>query len=152
MTPPVNLMGLFDAPAPLFAWLDVHMGEWVPPVFRLVIWGAVFGAISMLLYRGLSAQDRIERDKRELKAARKALNAFDGEMEEAWPLMRRVVRLSLRQVGRVGWPAIVASLPLVFVLCWADGSFRHAYPGWEWPFFGSLLVVSIGLKVALRIV
>jgi uncharacterized membrane protein (DUF106 family) len=121
-------MGIFDAAGPLLAWLDTQSARIVPAVIRLVIWGIASGLISMLLYRWLSDQDRIGRGKRELKAAQRALNAYDGELEEAWPLMRRLVQLALRQVGRVGWPAVVASLPLLFVLSWLSTTYGYSYP------------------------
>jgi hypothetical protein len=121
-------MGIFDALGPVFAWLDSQAAGVVPDLFRLLIWGIACGAISMLLYRWLSAQDRINRGKRELKAAQHALNTFDGEFTDAWPLMRRLIRLSLQQVGRVGWPAVVASVPLLFVLSWLSTNYGYTYP------------------------
>jgi uncharacterized membrane protein (DUF106 family) len=121
-------MGIFDLGGPVLAWLDSQIAGMIPPLLRLVLWGLLSGLISMLLYRWLSDQDRIGRGKGELKAAQQALNAFDGDLREAWPLMRRLMRISLGQVGRVGWPAVVASLPLLFVLCWMSGSYGYNYP------------------------
>jgi len=122
------MMGIFDAGGPFLAWLDGHTAGMIPAVIRLALWGLLSGLVSMLLYRWLSDQEGIGRGKRELKAAQHALNAFDGELKEAWPLMRRLMRISLGQVGRVGWPAVVASLPLLFLLSWMSGSYAYHYP------------------------
>jgi uncharacterized membrane protein (DUF106 family) len=122
------MMGIFDAGGPLLAWVDGLAAGMIPAAIRLVLWGLLCGLISMLLYRWLSDQDRISRSKGELKTAQQALNAFDGEFKEAWPLMRRLMRMSLEQVGRVGWPAVVASLPLLFVLSWMSVSYGYHYP------------------------
>nr|MDA8163705.1 hypothetical protein [Desulfobacteraceae bacterium] len=100
----------------------------LPPWLRLVAWGAVGGSISMLLYRHFSDQAAIEAGRRRIETARKFLNGFEGEMEEAWPVMRSLLRASFRQVVRVGWPAMAASLPLLFLLSWLSTSYGYTYP------------------------
>lgn len=121
-------MGLFDAPAPLFTWLDTQMGNVAPPEVRIVVWGIVGGVVSMLIYRAISAQDRVARAKVELAEARRELDSYDGEFTGAWPLMKRQLGLALAQVGRVGWPAVIASLPLLCLLVWASTAFGYRYP------------------------
>lgn len=121
-------MGLFDAPAPLFTWLDSQMGNVAPPGVRIVVWGIVGGVVSMLIYRAISAQDRVARAKVELADARRELDSYDGEFAGAWPLMKRQLGLALAQVGRVGWPAVIASLPLLCLLVWASNAFGYHYP------------------------
>jgi hypothetical protein len=121
-------MGFFDLPAPLFAWLDARTGMLLPPLIRLLLWGGIAGMVSILLYRGLSAQDRIRRGRKRLKVAQHALYAFDGPFSQAWPLMAEVVGLSLRQVARVAWPAAVAALPLVCLFCWMSTTYGYTYP------------------------
>jgi hypothetical protein len=120
-------MGIFDAAGPVLTWLDSQVAG-MPGGIRLALWGLLSGLISMLLYRWLSDQDGIGRGKRELKAAQETLNAFDGDLQDAWPLMGRLLRISLGQVARVGWPAVVASLPLLFVLSWMSISYGYHYP------------------------
>jgi hypothetical protein len=121
-------MGLFDLPSPLFAWLDRLAGMVLPPWLRLIVWGLLAASISMLLYRQLSDQDAISRGKHRLKAAQQRLNTFDGELNDAWPLMRAMLRTALRQVVRVGWPGMVASVPLLFLLSWLSTSYGYVYP------------------------
>ena len=59
-------VGLFDLPAPLFAWLDGLLSGLAPPTLRLVLWGLVAAALSMGIYWLLSPQERIARAKAKL--------------------------------------------------------------------------------------
>ncbi|RJQ70219.1 MAG: hypothetical protein C4519_21180 [Desulfobacteraceae bacterium] len=126
-------MGVFDVPAPLFGWLDGLAAVALPSWLRLVLWGGVAGLVSMVLYRQLSAQERISAGKRKLSQTQHRLNAFDGELKEAWPLMREMLLTALRQVARVGWPAILASVPLLILLNWLSTEYGHAYPSAGMP-------------------
>lgn len=121
-------MGLFDIPAPLLSWVDVRAAAVMPEMFRLVMWGAIGALVSMILYKVLSAQERIAKDKLEIREARIRLDAFDGEFSDAWPLISNLLRLSFRHVGRVGWPAIVASLPLLTLLGFLSTFYSYGYP------------------------
>ncbi len=121
-------LGLFDLPAPVFAWLDAWEAHLLPPLWRLVVWGFLGALVSMGLYRYLSAQERIARGKREIVASRQRLYACDGEFQEAWPLMRDMLSVALRQVGRIALPAIVASLPLISLLTWLSTHYGYGYP------------------------
>lgn len=121
-------MGLFDVPGPLFRWLDELLVAIAAPAARLVVWGAVGGIVSMLLYRALSPQVRIALGKAELLRARRTLNRYDGKLDGAWPLMRRMLRAAFQQVGRVTWPALLASLPVVCLLAWLSTAYGYNYP------------------------
>jgi hypothetical protein len=122
------IMGVFDVAAPLLTWMDASAAQAMPSWLRLVVWAMMAATASMLVYRRLSPQERIRRGKIEMRQAQQRLNAFDGEFNDAWPLMRDMLRSALRQVARVGWPAIVASLPLIFLLNWMSTSYGYAFP------------------------
>jgi hypothetical protein len=121
-------MGLFDLPAPVFAWLDDRAGSVVPPALRLVLWGVLAGMISLVLYRQLSAQERIRRGRLEIEQARRRLDAHDGDWDEAKPLLRKLLHSAFAQVGRVGWPSVVAGLPLLSLLAWLGSSYGYTFP------------------------
>ncbi|MGD8710715.1 MAG: hypothetical protein PVF40_10020 [Ectothiorhodospiraceae bacterium] len=121
-------MAILDFPAPLLTWFDVHAAAAVPATLRLVIWGAIGALVSMGLYVLLSPQGRIAQGKRELAEARQRLDAYDGDFAGGWPLIKAMLGVALRQVGRVSLPAIVASLPLLSLLVWVSTSFAYAYP------------------------
>jgi hypothetical protein len=132
-------MALFDVAAPLFARVDGFAAIGLPSWLRLVLWAVVAAVGSMLLYRRLSPQERIRRGKDELRQAQRKLNSFDGELSGAWPLMRDMLGAAVRQVARVGLPAIIASLPLLFLLNWLSTTYGYAYP----PESGSLHVQTV---------
>jgi len=121
-------MALFDVVAPLFDWVDGLAALGLPSWMRLTLWGALAAIASMLSYRWLSPQDRIRRGKNQLRQAQHRLNSFDGELAGAWPLMREMLGAAFRQVARVGGPAIVASLPLLFLLNWMSTTYGYAFP------------------------
>lgn len=121
-------MGLFDLPEPLFTALDTRLAAFVPDSLRLVIWALLAAAVSMALYRWLSPQSRIARLKREAAEARRALNEHDGNLDEAAPLMRRMLRLSLLQMGAVTGPAVLASLPILCLLVWLSTAYGYRFP------------------------
>lgn len=121
-------MGLFDLPAPLFAWVDAKLAGMLPETARLVLWGVVGAVVSMGLYRFLSPQRRIAEGKQALVRARQRLDAYDGEMDGAWPLIRGLLGTAFAQVGRVGGPAVLASLPLLALLAWVSTAYGYDYP------------------------
>jgi hypothetical protein len=121
-------VGLLDLPAPVFAGLDSLLSGLAPPTLRLVLWGVVAAVLSMGAYWLLSPQTRIAQAKADALAARRALDAYDGELAEAWPLMGRVLRTALRQLGLVTSPALLGSLPVLALLAWLSTTYGHAFP------------------------
>lgn len=121
-------MGLFDLPAPLFALLDGAVSSILPPAARLALWGLLAAALSMALYWLLSPQRRIAEAKVEAVAARRALDAYDGEFTGAWSLIRDMLRLAFRQLALVTGPAVAASLPVIALLAWLSTAYGHAFP------------------------
>ena len=121
-------MGLLDLPAPLFAGFDSLLSSLASPTLRLVIWGVLAAVLSMGAYWLLSPQARIARAKADALAARRALDAYDGEFADAWPLIGRVLRTALRQLGLVTLPAVLGSLPVLALLVWLSTTYGYAFP------------------------
>ncbi|PAU62061.1 hypothetical protein [Pseudomonas indica] len=121
-------MGLLDLPAPLFAALDDGMALVFPPAARLLLWAALAGAGTLLLYRWLSPQAAIGRAKREAREARQRLQEFDGEIGEAGPLIRGQFRAAFRHLGLVILPTLISMLPLLALLNWIDKAYSYDYP------------------------
>ncbi len=122
-------MGLLDLPAPLFARLDGVLSGFAPPTLRLVVWGVVAAVVSMGVYWLFSPQTRIAQAKADALAARRALDGYDGEFAGAWPLMGRLLRTALRQLGLVTGPALLGSLPVLALLVWLSTAYGYAFPG-----------------------
>lgn len=121
-------MGVFDAPAPIFAWLDAQTAMAVPPLGRLILWGSVAALISMGLYRALSAQEEIGRTKTKLTELRRRLQTHEGNFADAAPLIGNFLRTALQQVGLVVWPILLSSLPLLALICWLSTDYGYTYP------------------------
>lgn len=124
---------MLDLPAPLFAAADAALDGVLPPLARVVLWGAVAGVASMLLYALISPQARIARGRQQLRERRRQLERFDGELGDAMPLITGLLRHALYQVGRTAWPALLASLPLLALMAWLSTAYGYRYPDPEQP-------------------
>ncbi len=121
-------MGLLNLPFPLFDALDRILRGHVPPLAMLILWGVLASVLSMLLYRAVSRQDAISRISVEAARARRALLAYDGELNGLRGLAVETLGTSARQLWLTLVPAIVASLPLVSLLAWLSLAYGHSYP------------------------
>lgn len=121
-------MGFFDLPSPLFAWVDAQLSGLLSPLPRLALWAVLAAVVSMGLYAWLSPQSHLSTLKAQLLAARRAVNTYDGDFGGVWPLMRRMLGLSFRQVGMVIGPVLLASLPILFLLVWISNAYGPVFP------------------------
>ena len=129
-------MGFFDLLTIPFGWIDLHLLSWLPPLSRLAVWAAVSAAVTMALYWRLSPQQHVSEIKRKVAEARDRLAQFDGPLDEALPLIKNALRLSARHMWVTLWPAVLASLPVLFVVSWVSGSY-----GYQTPSAGEAIVV-----------
>jgi hypothetical protein len=121
-------VGFLDLPQPLLDFVDSAVLGALPPLARLILWAVAAAILSLAVYRWLSPQRRIAEIKAAAHAARQRLNAHDGDLESALPLMRQSMALALRHVGLVLPAALVASLPVLALLVWLDGTYGHVLP------------------------
>lgn len=121
-------MGLLDLPGPLYGWMDGVFATVLPPLARILIWGALAGLGSMALYAVLAPQGRIARGKREVAEAQQALDGHEGSLAEAGPLIGRMLRLALGQVRLTTMPALIASIPLLTLIAWMSTAYGHRFP------------------------
>lgn len=121
-------MGLFDLPSPFLSLIDGWLGNFLPAWVRLLLWAALGAFVSMELYRLASPQKRIAGIKVALRQAQERVSGFDGEFEDAWPHIRRMLSLAFRRVALVFPATILASLPLLFVILWLDSHYGNMFP------------------------
>ena len=126
-------MGLLDLPAPLFGLVDRVLLSPLPPLLRLILWAIAMAVLSLTIYRLLSPQRRIAETKNAAAEARRRLQAHDGDLESALPLLRNALGLSLRQIGLVLPAALVASLPVLALLVWLDTTYGYELPSGQSP-------------------
>lgn len=120
-------MGFFDLPSPLFALLDNAMG-FLPGALRLAVWALLSAIATMWLYRIFSKQDELAELKPEIKAVQKKMASYDGPLEGLWPLIGKSMRLSGRQMALTLWPAVIGSLPILFVLVFLSNAYGYRPP------------------------
>ncbi len=121
-------MGFFDLLNPYLTRADLFMVGVLPPVVRLVVWGIVGAAVSMGLYWLFSPQAMIAGLKVRVKQSRRELDAYDGELKDALPLMGQSLVLALKQVVVILVPGVVSAVPLVFLIAWLYTGYAYRLP------------------------
>lgn len=121
-------MGVLDILSPVFTIVDDAGATVLPAGVRLALWAAVLAIGTMLLYKVLSPQQKIGAAKREARAARQALNRFDGEFADAGPLIKNQFVTAFKHIGLVVPGTLIAILPLLCFLVWADNHFDYRLP------------------------
>ena len=121
-------LGVFDVASPIFSWLDGLMSGWLPAAVRLLLWGIVAAVASMALYKVTSNQAKLAAIKAQIVALRKQINEFDGSFSEMWGLVGRNLALAMRQIWVTLVPAIIASVPVIFLLVWVSTAFDSRLP------------------------
>lgn len=120
-------MGLLDLPSPIFAFVDRWL-FFLPDLAAIAFWALLSAIGTMWLYHRYSKQDELAELKPQIKQVQKELARYDGPMNGLWPLIRRSTSLSGKQMGMTLWPALVASLPVLFVLVFLSNEYGHHFP------------------------
>jgi hypothetical protein len=154
------MVDFLDFPAPVFAAVDGLMAKVLPPALRLALWALFAAIVTMELYRLLSPQARIFELKLRFAEKKQALDSFDGEFEDAWPMMRSMLGAAFMRVAIVLPGTLVAALPLLLLLVWIDRVYRaeNVLPfgpgwvrGWEFSFIAAMIACSLLYKHVRRI-
>jgi hypothetical protein len=142
------------------SWADGELVRFLPPLARLVLWGALGAFVSMELYRRVSPQARIKAVEADVQEIRRRLDRHEGSFGEGWSLVRDMLSLSARRIVLVGPAAVLASLPLLVIVIWMASAYQGArvleigpawVGGWEVTFFAAVTVFAATLKVVRRI-
>lgn len=120
-------MGLLDLPSPVFAFVDRWL-FFLPDLVAIAFWALLSALGSMWLYHRFSKQEELAELKPRIKQVQRELARYDGPMNGLWPLIRRSTSLSGKQMGMTLWPALVASLPVLFVLAFLSNEYGHQFP------------------------
>ena len=79
----------------------------------------------MLLYKLISPQRKLSQIRLAAADARRQIAAFDGEFAGLAPIVRNSLKLSLRQIAWIFFPALIASLPLLNCIIWLDSAYGY---------------------------
>ena len=113
----------------------------------------------MLIYRRCSDQPRLVKATAEVARTRRALELHDADFAGLRPLIAAHLGAATRQLQLTLSPALLASLPLPFILSWLaqrfDSDLLHFGPEWlrtwELWFFAVLIPISALLKRRWRL-
>lgn len=138
--------GFFDIASPLFGLVDALLAGILSETARLILWGLAAGAASMGLYWLTSPQRKLEQARADSIAARKALAAYDGDFDGLAPLVGKSLSSSFRHLGLALGPALLGSLPVLFLMAWMSGDFGYRLPQADEPVHISTLEQSAPLS------
>ncbi|RFF29182.1 hypothetical protein [Wenzhouxiangella sediminis] len=121
-------LGILDWPGVLFGLVNDLLLFVLPLPLTLVFWAAVSGWATMWVYRATSNQEKLAALKPQVKAVQEKLKRYDGEFSGLIPLIRENFRLSGRHIGLAIGPALIAGIPVLFVLVWGSNEFGAHFP------------------------
>ncbi|MFO1039498.1 MAG: hypothetical protein U1E45_21855 [Geminicoccaceae bacterium] len=110
--------GVLNAVFPALNALDDAMATVMPAWLRLVVFGILSGAVSMGLYSLLSNQEGIKAQKAKLQDIQRQLKAAGDDLALTMSLSRQNLSIAFGLLGRSAVPAILSSLPIVFIIAW----------------------------------
>ena len=119
--------GLLNLFYPLLDAFDWSL-SFLPAVLRIVVLGALSGALAMGLYVLFSNQARLRACKEEIRAIRTALNAAKDDFAETMRLSRRNLAASFKLLGVTLGPALLSSLPLLAIIGWLAAHYGYVVP------------------------
>lgn len=138
-------LGFFDIVNPVLAQIENVLFIGMPPVVRLTIWGIFAAIVSMSLYRLLSPQDKIKMAGANTRKLIRELATYDGDFNGLTLLTRSVFYASSRHFLIILGPAVLASLPILFLLSWLSYSYNEQIPAPDEQVTVTVTPVTTGL-------
>ena len=147
---------------PLLDAVDTTVNQ-LPLLLWIIVWGALVGGLSMLVYWKCSPQERLGEISQRAGDARQALQRFDGdELGVYRQLAMRAVGLSMTQLRLVLLPTALAVLPIALVAWCIDyrydpgthplwGDQTSWWNSWATVFWGALGLSALAVKLGFRI-
>ena len=120
--------GLLDWPGVVFGLVNQPLVAVLPEPVVLAFWALVSSWLTMWVYRRFSNQEKMAALKPQIKAVQKKLSNYDGEFSGLFPLIRENFSLAGRQLGLALGPALLAGVPVLFVLVWISNAYGVTMP------------------------
>ncbi len=123
-------IALFDLLSPALSRVDdvLSGGLALAAVWRIAIFAALGSIASMALFKGLSNQVELADLKQQIRTVQKSLAGSQLESGELRTIIQRNLKLTGRQLWLSLWPALLASLPLLFLLAFSSNQFGVEKP------------------------
>ncbi len=121
---------LFDLLSPALSRIDDVLSNSLAlaPVWRIALFAALGSIASMLLFKTLSNQAELAVLKQEIKAVQKELARSDTEAGNLKKNIQQNLKLTGRQLWLSLWPALIASIPILFLLAFSSNQFGVEAP------------------------
>ena len=118
-------LALFDLLSPLLSLVDDVLSNALAlaPIWRIALFAAIGSAASMWIFKVLSNQAELADLKQEIKAVQKELASSEMEPGNLKKVIQQNLKLTGRQLWLSLWPALLASLPLLFLLAFSSNQF-----------------------------
>jgi hypothetical protein len=116
---------LFDILSPALSRIDGVLSNTLAltPVWRIAIFAALGSIASMLLFKTLSNQAELADLKQAIKTVQKELARPDTEAQNLKKNIQKNLKLTGRQLWLSLWPALIASIPVLFLLAFSSNQF-----------------------------
>ena len=115
---------LLDSLNPVLAVVDRVLASLsLAPVLRIAIFAALGSIISMLLFKRFSNQAALADLKQQIRQVQNELVQSSGKSAELGKTVRQNLKLTGRQLWLSFWPAILASVPILFLLAFCSNQY-----------------------------
>lgn len=132
---------------PVLNTLDGWLALLLPFAFRLMIWGALAGALSIIIYAALSPQDSIKRLKKKIRSLQREMLGLDLEFPDFLRLSKENLKTSLRLFVIVLGPGLVSVLPVLTLVIWLHTCLAYEAP----EALGDLVTMSADENIDLSL-
>ena len=120
--------GLLDLPGIAFDRIERSLAKALPTPLRLTFWALLSAWMTMWVYRAASNQVRLAAVRKQSRALRAQISGYDGEFNGLLPLIGRNLALAGRQLRLALGPALLAGLPVLFVMVWISVAYGPMLP------------------------
>lgn len=123
---------LLDILNPALAAVDRGLqGLSLAPLWRIVIFAALGAIVSMLLFKKFSNQAALAALKQDIRQVQSDLVRSNDASRQLAYTVRQNLKLTGRQLWLSFWPALLASIPILFLLVFCSNQFgvQAAEPG-----------------------
>jgi len=119
---------MLNAAFPVLTAVDGLFASLMTALPRIFAWGAIAGALAMLVYRLTSNQNAIARLKAETRSLRRRMLDPELEQTEFARLVRVNLKASFALLGKTLLPGMLSALPVLLIAAWLNAFYGYSMP------------------------
>ena len=120
--------GLINLAFPPLNAIDALLATFLPAFLRVVVWGALAGALAMGLYWLMSNQAKIKARQERMRQIRAEIKANQDDFQKVMALSRQNLAASFGLLGTVLGPGLLSGLPVLVIIAWISTYYAYAAP------------------------